>query len=81
MPKGKTKHHTAKELKRKQALKAQKNARKGGKKAKDNRNPIKKAYKCYVCSSPCPDEKTMKIHFENKHRKVFKDFSIEKCVM
>lgn len=78
MPKGKTKHHTAKELKRKAAIKKQKKTVKGAK-GKASRNPIKKAYKCYVCSSPCPDSKTMQIHFENKHRKL--KFDLEKCEM
>ena len=78
MPKGKTKHHTAKELKRKQNLKKEKNRQKGAK-GKAGRNPIKKAYKCNICSSPCPDAKTMKIHFENKHKKL--KFELEKCEM
>ena len=78
MPKGKTKHHTAKGLKQKAALKKEK-LRKKGKAGKDNRNPIKKAYKCNICASPCPDEKTMKIHFENKHKKL--TFDLQKCIM
>merc|ERR1712026_238192 len=50
----------------------------GGKAGRDARGGGKTGgakYQCYVCKKFIPDEKTMTIHFESKHRKLTLDMS------
>merc|ERR1712224_592166 len=52
----------------------------GGKKGMSERAGGKTGgarFQCYVCFSNVPDEKSMRIHFENKHEKLV--FDMEKC--
>merc|ERR1711953_993792 len=53
----------------------------GGKKGRDARGGGKTGgakYQCYICMKFIPDEKTMTIHFESKHRKLTLDMA--KCM-
>mmetsp|Transcript_51538 Transcript_51538/g.85394 ORF Transcript_51538/g.85394 Transcript_51538/m.85394 type:complete len:83 (+) Transcript_51538:110-358(+) len=81
MAKGKTKHHTAKELARKAAIAKKAKEPKGQAGVKNRKEiQIKKAFCCYICQAHVPDEKNMNIHWEAKHAKKGK-IDLEKCTM
>jgi len=78
--KAKPTKHSAKELKKKAAL--ANTDRGGGKKGKAARaggGTGGAKYRCWICATNAPSEKSMIIHFDAKHPK--ETFSLDKCIV
>merc|ERR1712173_274158 len=78
--KAKPTKHSSKDLKRKAALaNTDRGGGKAGKAARAGNGTGGAKFKCYICATNAPSEKSMKIHFEAKHSKL--TFEPEKCIV
>lgn len=78
--KAKPTKHSAKDLKKKAALAStDRGGGKKGMKARSGGGTGGAKFRCWICATNAPSEKSMIIHFDAKHPK--ETFSLEKCTV